>query len=350
MFSILKKIFAYLLILINSFTGINLNNDANLVSNRIYVYNNVGVNDSEVSAINCLNRYYVPSINMPDQQRYFKANVIKNINRNIDRITVGSSHMLTIRYDDDKIDHMNFAVGGATLQDRLSIFGLLHYFGIKYNYVNLELDIPSFTTNAFKINTEEKAFDEYAEYFKKVLNDEDVSDFEYADFNKNYVNNYDYMGYNLNYKTKDALSISDKFYYDKEASQHIPYEVDVGNEDYIKQTILNLSFADAELKDMHINKESINTFNKLFDYFEKNDVTINIILVPRSPYVYDSEKMASFPIVNEIMEYAFSLAKNRGISITGSLNPHYINVKDDDYFDAFHLKQKVSNSVFDIRR
>ena len=73
-------------------------------------------------------------------------------------------------------------------------------------------------------------------------------------------------------------------------------------------------------------------------------------MVPRSPYVYDSEKMGSFPIINEIMEYIFSLSKNKGIKISGSLNPHYTDIKDEDYFDAFHLNQDTSNTIFDIRR
>ena len=344
----IKRIITFIVILINSILGINNDYDT-LIDNNI-VYDNIAENDNEASAINCLNKYYVQSINMPDQQRYFKANIIKNIKRDIDRITIGSSHMLTIRYEDDRIDHINLAVGGATLQDRLSIFGLLHYFDIKYKYVNLELDIPSFSNTAFVINKDYDFLNVYANYFMRVLDNEDVSDFEYYDFNKDYINKYDYIDYDLYYKTKDVLSINEKFFYDKEASQHIPKELEDGIESFINQTIFNLSIADEELKNMHINPDSIELFNKLFKYFENNNITVNLILVPRSPYVYDSENMGSFPIINEIMEYAFNISKNRGIRITGSLNPHYIDINDEDYYDAFHLKQKITNEVFDIRR
>ena len=256
MVSFIKKIIAYLIISINMFLGISNDENPEVIINQ--VYNENPANDNELSAINCLKGYLVQSINMPDQQRYFKANIIKNINRDIERITIGSSHMLTIRYDDDNIDHINLAVGGATLQDRLSIFGLLHYYNIKYKYVNLEIDIPSFTDTAFKINSDYNFLNDYAEYFIKVLNDEDVSDFEYCDFNETYVNKYENIGYDLNYRTKDKSLINEKFYYDKEASQHIPKDVEDGVDGWIEQTIRNLSIADKELKDMHINKDSVN--------------------------------------------------------------------------------------------
>ena len=125
MINIIKKIIAYLILLISSFIGINdtnLSEGFNIEKN--YVYKNTGETLNEISAINCLNGYLVESINMPAEQRYFKANIIKNINRDIDRITIGSSHMLTIRYEDKNIDHINLSVGGANLKDRLSILGL----------------------------------------------------------------------------------------------------------------------------------------------------------------------------------------------------------------------------------
>ena len=351
MINIIKKIIAYLILLISSFIGINdtnLSEGFNIEKN--YVYKNTGETLNEISAINCLNGYLVESINMPAEQRYFKANIIKNINRDIDRITIGSSHMLTIRYEDKSIDHINLSVGGANLKDRLTILGLLHFFNIKYKYINFEIDIPSFTDGAFYINNDFDFLNDYGDYFLKVLNNEDVSDFQYIDFNKNYIYSYEYLGYDLTYKTKDSNSLNGKFYYDKEASQHIPEDLNKGDKTWIDATINNLKFADEPLRNMHINKESVDVMNKLFKYFEDNDVEVNLILIPRAPIVYDSEKMGSFPIVNEIMEYAFSVSKNKGLKISGSLNPHYIDSKNEYYFDGFHLKQEIANSITDFRR
>ena len=350
MINIIKKLFTCFIIIVNANLGITGFNITNSYKDNIVKYNNIGVNDNEVSSINCLNGFLVPSINMPDQQRYFKANIIKNINRDLDRITVGSSHMLTIRYNDSNIDHINLAIGGANLKDRLCILGLLHYFNINYKFINLELDIPSFTDNAFNINQDYDFLDAYGDYFLNVINNEDISDFEYVDFNKNYENKYTYLGYDLYYKTNDISHINDLFYYDKEASQHIPKNIEDGIEEWIEKTIIQVEYADLELKNMHINKKSIDVYNKLFNYFKNKNVEVNIVLVPRSPMLYDRENMKSYPIVNEIMEYAFSISKNKNIPITGSLNPHFIDAKDEYYFDGFHLNQEITNSIFDIRR
>ena len=349
MVNILKKIIAYIVILINAIVGIS-NNSNNIFNYKYIKYNNVAINDNDASAINCLNGYYVPGINMPDQQRYFKANIIRNINRDIERVTIGSSHMLTIRYEDDNIDHINLSVGGANLQDRLNILGLLHFHNVKYKFVNFEIDIPSFTETAFIINKGYDFLSDYGDYFLKVLNGEDVSDFTYIDYNKNYKNLYENIGYNLYYKTKDKLNFYKLFYYDKEASQHIPEELNNGNDSWKENTVSSLAVSDQILKNMHINQKSVDVYNKIFKYFEDNDVEVNIILIPRSPRIYDSENMNSFPIVNEIMEYAFNISKNKGVKITGSLNPHYINSKDEYYFDGLHFKQEVANSIIDIRR
>ena len=79
MINIIKKIIAYLILLISSFIGINdtnLSEGFNIEKN--YVYKNTGETLNEISAINCLNGYLVESINMPAEQRYFKANIIKD--------------------------------------------------------------------------------------------------------------------------------------------------------------------------------------------------------------------------------------------------------------------------------
>ena len=350
MINILKKIIACIIIMSNAITGINKN-----ISDSLFKYNNtkyriVAINDNDASAINCLNGYYVPGINMPDQQRYFKANIIRNINRDIERITIGSSHMLTIRYEDDNIDHINLSVGGANLQDRLNILGLLHYFNVRYKYVNFEIDIPSFTETSLIINKSYDFLNDYGNYFLRVLDNEDVSDFNYVDYNKNYNNKYENTGYNLYYKTNDKLSFYELFYYDKEASQHIPDDLNKGNDNWKENTVKSLAVSDKILKDMHINQKSVDIYNKIFKYFYDNGVEVNIILIPRSPKIYDNENMSSFPIVNEIMEYAFDLSKNNGVSITGSLDPHQINSEDEYYFDGLHFKQEIANSIIDIRR
>ena len=89
----------------------------------------------EEAAKNALNGWCIPCILEKEEQMHFKASVIKNLKKKVNVITIGSSHLQGVTTTDVGDDYINLAIGGSTLKDRISILGLLEFYGIKYNSI-----------------------------------------------------------------------------------------------------------------------------------------------------------------------------------------------------------------------
>ena len=305
--------------------------------------------DNEQSAINALNGHLVCSINDAYQERYFKANIIKNLNRSVGVISIGSSHLMTLSSDAVKGDYINLAVGGANLQDRLNILGLLDLYNIKYYKVVYEIDLASFLPTARKIEKYNSNFKKYGDYFynKIVLNLNSPP--VVADFNNYYVNEFlDNSILDLTRIYTDKNIMSELIYYKKDASQGYPksiYELEAkSRESQIGIIIKN----DKAFRDMDISKDSIMVIDAIMKYFHDNGIEVAIVVVPRPPSVYDGSEMLTSKYIASINNLIFKYFVYYNVKVYGSFNPHDLDVTEDDYYDALHLKPESINRLYMI--
>lgn len=306
------------------------------------------VTDNEQSAINALNGHLVCSINDAYQERYFKANIIKNLNRNVGVISIGSSHLMTLSSDAVKGDYINLAVGGANLQDRLNILGLLDLYNVKYNKVVYEVDLASFLPTARKIEKYSANFQKYGDYFYNKI-EAGLKMQPVVDFNDYYVN--EFAGNYILDLTKvyNQKNLLYKFiYYKPDASQGYPrsvYEEEMGNKGTQTQTIIN---NDKAFRDMEINKDSIKVTDAIMKYFYDNDVEVEIVVIPRPPSVYDGSEMLASKYIASINDLIYKYYINYNVKVCGSFNPHDLDVDEDDYYDALHLKPESITRLYTI--
>ncbi|MBR4313652.1 MAG: hypothetical protein IKP66_01935 [Lachnospiraceae bacterium] len=307
------------------------------------------VTDNEQSAINALSGNLVCSINDAYQERYFKANIIKNLNRNVGVISIGSSHLMTLSSDAVKGDYINLAVGGANLQDRLNILGLLDLYNIQYNKVVYEIDIASFLPTARKIEKYNSDFKKYGDYFynKFVLgiNSQPVA----LDFNDYYINEFaDNAVLNLT-RVYDKNNLPHKLiYYKPDASQGYPravYEEEKENKKEQTGIIIN---NDKIFRDTDINKDSIKVVDTIMKYFHDKGIEIEIVVIPRPPSVYDGSEMLTSKYIASINELIYKYYVNYNVKVCGSFNPHDLDVAEDDYYDALHLKPESITRLYTI--
>lgn len=330
-----KKIFLILFILMA------LGNSANA--------NNL-LTDNEISAINVLNGNYVCSINDAYQERYFKANIIKNLNRDVGVIALGSSHLMTLSGEAVFGDYINLSLGGASLQDRLNILGLLDLYNVKYKKIIYEMDITSFLDTARDEKPYNIDFNKYGDYFYKKLMNEDGYEKPSLDFNDSYTNAFsDVPEWNLLNVYNEKNLPYGMVYYAPDAAQGYPKEVYSLELENTKNHQQGLIGSDKAVHDKHIFDESREITDALMKYFYDNNIEVVIVAVPRSPFVYDGSSMSTSEFILDINKLIYKYYTNYNVKCCGSFSPYDMNIVDTDYYDALHLKPEVINHLYIIK-
>lgn len=310
------------------------------------------VTDNEQSAINALNGKLVCAINDPYQIRYFKANVIKNLNRDVEVISLGSSHLLFLSKNAVKGDYINLSVGGADIQDRLNILGLLDICGVKYKKIIYEIDIASFLPNARETKVYNKNFKEYGDYFyNKVVLGNKVKKPE-LNFNDKYVNEFldDENKEDKNLLlTYDEKSLPKRLvYYDSNCSQHFTKEVYESEKNRKSDAAEIIIQNDSLIKQAYINAESKIITDAVMKYFHDNGIEIVIVVIPRPPLIYTSSKVSGSSFLNSINDLIAKYSRDYNAKVYGSFSPYDMGFSDDDYYDALHLDYDVLNKSYAI--
>ena len=314
-------------------------------SSNLYSSDKKFSNDNELSAINCLMGNYVCCINDAYQQRYFKSNIIKNMDSEVDTLVIASSHFLQLSLDDDNKKFLNLSLGAATFRDKLNILGLLELCKIKYKKVIFEMDIPGFIDVGLNEPYEFAPFHKYGRYLMNLLDGKTTNDDIKIDFNNYYLNNYkDIPMWNLS-KVYTSSELEENMIYYKPNAAQVSTMPNNFNEDVLRESLINDAYG---LSEVSMNERAKNLMTKLLYYFKYKNIDVHIVVVPRPPYLYDGCKMNEYKIVKQINEYVDIVSKLFGYEVTGSFNPHDMGINEDDYVDAFHLKSDVVNSVYYI--
>ena len=318
----------------------------------------IRIKEIEESAKNIANGKCVLVENIYETTRFLKANIIKYIDKDLDTIVIGSSNMLPYANKDKNRKFLNLSIGGANLQERLNILGLLQAYGVKYKNIIFELDTLTFRDDSRNINTKYKMFDEYGNFFIKLINDENNLIKPNIDFNSFYNEENKDIGYIDIKVAYDENNVpKEQYYYNKESVMMFPnvyfppdkkllYQLGHINDYEINNVRLANAGADFLKGNTHIDNESKEIIDKMIKYFKTNGININIVIVPRVPFIYDNNKEKNLKLFKETEEYAYEMAKKYSIGIEGSFDPHIFNLKEDDYFDGFHMFPAVLNDLF----
>ena len=304
-------------------------------------------NGPEFAAKNAISGLIVHAVNEQDEQKYFKANYIKNLGHNLHSVMIGSSHMLPVSsVDVGSANYANLAIGGSNLQDRLDILGMLDYYNISYEHVIFEIDLPSFLDNAFATKSNQN-FKEFGNRFHSKLFGESIGTNSEIDFNSKYVGNYIFDTLYQNVYDESLLA-DNVYYYRPDASMIYPKRSELFNEEHINSVYMILKQQDEMLRLSHISEQSKLTILRIMDYFKKSGKKVNLIITPRPNREFDESNMKDFAILQEVTEFANTIAKGYGFKISGSFNPHDLWLTDNDFADGFHLRGDITSRIFDF--
>ena len=315
----------------------------------------VRIKEIEKSAKYIVSGKCVLAENVYETTRFLKSNVIKYIDKEIDTVVIGSSNMLPYENKDKDKKFLNLAIGGANLQERLNMLGLLTAFGIKFKNVIFEIDAPTFRDDARDINTKYKMFDEYGNYLIRLINDENNIVKPNIDFNCFYKEDMKYVDIDKAYEENEIPKGC--YYYNNEIVMKFPeyfnppnkellFQIGHVNNEAIAMVRQANAGADFVKGNQTINKEAKTIIDKLFNYFKTNNINVNLVIVPRVPYVYDNNNEKYLRLYKETEEYAYLLASKYSFNIEGSFDPYKYNLTEDDYFDGFHMFPLRLNKLF----
>ena len=102
------------------------------------------------------------------------------------------------------------------------------------------------------------------------------------------------------------------------------------------------------LKNAHASETSKIIILKIMEYFKKNNKKVNLIIAPRPNREFDESVMKDYPILQEVTEFATTIAKAYGFKLSGSFNPHDLWLTDNEFVDGFHLRGDVTSRIFEF--
>ena len=301
--------------------------------------------------------------------RLFQQLIIRNLQVQNDVIAIGSSTTMHLRkgaISKDRINFFNHSVNGASLEDYISIVGAYEEIhGYLPPAIILGIDPWVFNKN----NGQGGRWKSLKKYYDFEL------DKIYIDRIKTNTNvgmnvikwtqliNFDYTLSNIKFSIKSLLkkdSInSPKFYIINtietddfirvdDGSIYYPNEIKYKNNDQVKQQAI--AFAKATTPYSLGNFESLSNielFEDFVKYLKVNNVDVILFLPPYNPIAYDL--LIDSGKYNHILiaeKYLIDFAKLNDIDLRGSYNPHRYNFANEDFFDAVHGRDRVTEEIF----
>ena len=294
----------------------------------------------EQNAINILNGYYAPYYFSKNHQIYLKANAIKNLNKSIHTVIIGSSHLQSLTKEDVGADCINLSIGGGTFQDKLNILGLLDYYKVKYDRVIMDFTVVELC-NYIKADLKDNPLNSFGNYFIEIIKKKKKSK-PITDFNMYYKNE---EGFDLTKKYKEEELDKKEFYYRKDFStifSDIVYENKVGDEKKLKEII----DSESALAYFKVSSEAKSIVINMIKYFNNKKIKVNLMMIPKPPEEFDRLEMYKFSIVREMTELFMNLVVNYGCRIEGAYDPHFIGVTMDDFYDYYHMYPESFKKIY----
>ena len=285
----------------------------------------------EQNAINILNGFYAPYYFNKDHQLYLKANAIKNLNKPIHTVIVGSSHLQSLSISDVGNDCINLSIGGGTFQDKLNTLGLLDYYNVKYNRVIMDFTMVELC-GYVKGDSKTNSLNSFGKYFIEVIKNKKKSK-PIADFNKYYKNT---DGFDLDKKYVEKELDKMTFYYRKDFSTLYSDLVYMNREENLAK-INEIIDSEASIAKFKVSDEAKLIVIDMIKYFNDKNIKVNLMMIPKPPAIFDKLEMYKFRVVREMTELFINLVVNYGCRVEGAYDPHFIGATMDDFYDAYHM-------------
>lgn len=305
-------------------------------------------------------------------ERNVKFNLIQFLPENVDCLVFGPSLSMGIRSHDVGTDNFfNLGESGADFYDIMAQFGALEFFKKNYKRVVICVDFDYFCETYIKQNIRDQQYKPYALYMIDVLNHKNVAapnlklslvdkiiswkellSVSYFQSSARILltNLKDIV---LRKTTADRIGTPDEnykeAYYKKDASWVYAKSFQAHDLNFVLNEIKKYPMTPHLVKKEHLRKESVEVFEKLINYLQTKDVDIELYLCPFPPTLWNKIDRKEYVMVDELEEYAKSIAKKYNLKLTGAYDPSVLGVSNEDFYDARHLRHEKLSVYMDFK-
>lgn len=303
-------------------------------------------------------------------ERGVKQNMIKSMPDKVGCIAVGPSLAMGIRYSDVGTESFyNLSASKLNFYDYLNIFGFMKANNKKADRIILCVDSYFFDESKYNGGSSFSFGNKYAEYMEAVLNrknpglPEESNDSKFKEFSQAF--SITYFQSSVKYiQSQDSYILKQKRWgiLDENTENLAHYMSDgswVYSLDYRNRTAENMiddvnkyNIDEIFSKGKHASRHSMDIFEKLVLYFTEMGTEVNLYLCPLPPSLWEriksGDSLGEYYILDELEIFANEIAKKYNLKITGSYNPYNLNVKDEDFYDARHLRHEQLSKFFDF--
>lgn len=302
-------------------------------------------------------------------ERKVKYYMIKEMPKQVDCLTIGPSLSMGIRRSNVGTDnYYNLSASALNYYDYMMEFASLDINNIQYEKIILCVDSYFFDERHATINRNPELLP-YTEYMIGKLDGidmaipQDTSKCELMQTRIKQMFSVTYFQSAVEFiKANHSLILQEKRWgiVDDSSKDHSHYMSDgswVYDSNYRSNTINDvLEHAknyDIQLQfgyDRHINDDCKEHFRLLVQYLIDRNVIVEFYLNPICPALWDriqSEK-DHYSMLDEIEEYAHTIANDYGIKVIGSYNPYIIGISNSDYLDSRHIRHEQLDTYFDF--
>ena len=326
---------------------------------------------------------YVGSEN---HNRYkIKELLIEKLPKEVDCLVFGPSLSFEITGEQTGVDKFyNLSVSGLDINGLLAQLGSLEYNNVKAKKIIFSIDTFLFDEKIYSDPKRNRRVISYADYMQNILDNKPnniqprVQENNFKIFRRYMRDIYSLTYFQssvkyLFYKQSDVKKafrseVRPKDFnrydiegpaYDADGSYIYPPEYKTK---MAEDVISNIKLDDDNFRkglaannggftpDEHISEYSKNMFEKIIKYYTDRGVKIELFVCPVPPYYWDILNKSNYPILHEQEEFAKELAKKYNLSITGTMNPYAMGIKDEDFYDARHISYDALVKHFDFKK
>lgn len=289
--------------------------------------------------------------------RHFRESLIRHESKKIDVLAIGSSRIMMLRksfFHDDNISFANQFVTSARLEDLVALVGI---------YKKLKGYIPRTVVIGidpwiFK-NDPIRDLRNYYKFMRAEMGlspetqgrDPDKDDLDKRRWRQLF--NLDYFLANYRFKNKSNKYQGNNFHVTETTeSNEIVMATDGSvyaprrDPASVENLAVNIKTGDVGFMENHPALLRIPLFEKFIHYLQANGVTVIFFLPPYHPKTYDLLMTDSkFNIVDKSEQYLLWFARQHGLIVYGSYNPHVIGLLGTDFWDSSHLLESGMEKV-----
>lgn len=290
-------------------------------------------------------------------ERKCKEELIKFLPAHFNTVAIGASLQMTLNQDMLGLNNgefYNLGVSGMNLKDYLNTLGMMKEFEKEAEHYIFLLHIDVFLPN---VDTRNEFQNQYGEKYLAYLNGEkEISSRKWIDFTKfTFLKNIFSIAYfHENFNFFRGNGKVDRFIVGGDFPEYAHYMPDgswVYAESYIQRTV-NDVYEDIEncgaeyMPSKHCDGENFILFDRILQDLLNRGKKIILYFPPYCPSLYDVYPPKDSPCFEEIENYIFKYRNNENITILGSFYPEELNMTDEDYYDARHIRREKLPKAF----